>query len=215
MFAATGQREIGVRVGLTLGIHRVLVQVDLIFIAAPAGDDVDVCFAALRGEGIHPLIERVRCVFAQTKYLIFHEVALSLFVEDAHRLRQFRVVSVIPVDQHQGPPGQILLSHLLPAPARRKFRHRRILGGICPRMRSFISVSPSKMVQEKRCQQYKTECDPGQDNPSAFALFFPPHLYFRPAQPLCVSACYNIRIGILPITISMILFCFKVYRMSV
>jgi hypothetical protein len=56
-------------------------------------------------------------------------------------------------------------------------------------MRSFISVSPSKMGQEKRCQQHKTERDPRQDNPSAFALFFPPHLYFRPAQPLCVSAC--------------------------
>jgi len=56
MLAVTGQDDIGVRVFLTFVVYGVLVQTDLRIIAAPAGDDIDVGFSALRGEGIHPLI---------------------------------------------------------------------------------------------------------------------------------------------------------------
>ena len=206
MLAVSGQGEVSVRVFLTLVVHGVLVQADLIVIAAPAGDDIDVCFSALRREGVHPLIEGIHSFLAQTEDLVLHEVAPRLFIVDAHRLRQLRVVGVIPIDQGQRSLRQICLRHLLPFPAFWQLRQRSSMVGVCPCRRFFFASFSYAKNNEKYQRQHKANHDPGQNDPSALPLSSLPLSRSCPAKPLRVSACYRDIVSIQAI-VCPILFC--------
>ena len=126
MLAVARQRQIGVGVGLSLRFHRVLIEGGLLVIAAPAGHHVDVGLPALGGKVVHPPVQRLHRVLPQADIDPPGQIVFALTLVDADRPRLFRIVSVVPVHQHQRPPGQIRLCGLPPFPA---VRQRPRLGG--------------------------------------------------------------------------------------